>query len=276
MKFTGSYLRRGRDQGPLGEVTESGSSGVRRIGRSVPHHERDQANELLVFELNAVLDGMEHDRAELRGQFSKAQRDTLLQPIKPYRVSKDGKGFSHVEAYEIKAHLNRLFGFEGWSTEVRALDCIFETETDGKWTACYLCTMTLVICEADGTALKRSMDASTGDATNQKSRADAHDLAVKSAVSGALKRCATALGDQFGLVSMHKGSMDALVKRVIPYEEPEAYDHYHIVCPDDPERPPTPCASYHPGWSHEQWVDHIRTNKSPEGLEKAKQALSNG
>lgn len=148
--------------------------------------------------------------------FSKAQRDTLLQPIKPYRVSKDGKGFSHVEAYEIKAHLNRLFGFEGWSTRIDSLTCIFETENDGKWTVAYLCQMTLAIGE--NFRAKMSSDASTGDATNQPSRADAHDLAVKSAVSGALKRCATALGDQFGLSLYAKGSMEPLVKRVIPYE----------------------------------------------------------
>lgn len=149
--------------------------------------------------------------------FSKVQRDTLLQPIKPHRVSKDGKGFSHVEAYEIKAHLNRLFGFEGWSTHIDSLSCFMEDGgdrgPDSKWTVGYLCTMTLTVGD------KTSSDASTGDATNQKSRADAHDLAVKSAVSGALKRCATALGDQFGLSLYAKGSMEALVKRVIPYEE---------------------------------------------------------
>jgi recombination DNA repair RAD52 pathway protein len=146
-------------------------------------------------------------------ELSKAQRDTLLQPIKPHRVSKDGKGFSHVEAYEIKAHLNRLFGFEGWSTEIESLTCIFETETEKGWTAAYLCQMTLAVGD------KFSADASTGDATNQRSRSDAHDLAVKSAVSGALKRCATAWGDQFGLSLYAKGSMEPLVKRVIPYEE---------------------------------------------------------
>ena len=157
--------------------------------------------------------------------FSKAQRDTLLQPIKPYRVGKDGKGFSHVEAYEIKAHLNRIFGFEGWSTTIDSLTVVFEEPAEWsasetpKWTVAYLCSMTLSVFSEDGVLVKQSSDASTGDATNQKTRSDAHDLAVKSAVSGALKRCATALGDQFGLSLYAKGSMEALVKRVIPYED---------------------------------------------------------
>ena len=134
-------------------------------------------------------------------------------------MSKDGKGFSHLESYEVKAHLNRLFGFEGWSTKIDALTPLFEDENEGKWTVGYLCSMSLAINSPDGFQVKVSSDASTGDATNQRSRADAHDLAVKSAVSGALKRCATALGDQFGLSLYAKGSMDALVERVIPYEE---------------------------------------------------------
>jgi recombination DNA repair RAD52 pathway protein len=155
-------------------------------------------------------------------EFTDEQRKILLQPIKPHRVSKDGKGFSHVEAYEIKAHLNRLFGFEGWSTQIDSLTCIFETESEKGWTAAYLCTMTLYVNSVHGVMhIKESADASTGDAQNQRSRADAHDLAVKSAVSGALKRCATALGDQFGLSLYNRGSLEPLVGRVIPYEEPQ-------------------------------------------------------
>lgn len=152
------------------------------------------------------------------GEFSNKQREILLEPIKPFRVSKDGKGFSHLESYEVKAHLNRIFGFEGWSTDIDSLSLLFEDEKDGKWTVGYICVMSLSVNSPDGHHVKVSADASTGDATNQRSRADAHDLAVKSAVSGALKRCATAFGDQFGLSLYNKGSMEALVKRVIPYE----------------------------------------------------------
>lgn len=153
-----------------------------------------------------------------RGTFSDRQRAILLEPIKPHRVSKDGKGFSHLEAFEVKAHLTRVFGFEGWDTRIDSLSLLFEDVSEGKWTVGYLCQMTLSVY-GDGLVAKSVSDASTGDATNQRSRADAHDLAVKSAVSGALKRCATSLGDQYGLSLYAKGSMEALVKRVIPYEE---------------------------------------------------------
>jgi hypothetical protein len=51
---------------------------------------------------------------------------------------------------------------------------------------------------------------SCGDAQNQV-RHDAHDLALKSAVSLAVKRACTPLGDQFGLSLYNKGQLEALV-----------------------------------------------------------------
>lgn len=154
-----------------------------------------------------------------RGQFTDAQREVLLRPIMPGRVSKDGKGFSHVEAYEIIAHLNRIFGFEGWGKEVTDLSLVFESETSMKngnpgWTVCYRATVKLVI-HNDGNYVRKE-DSSTGDAT-QPSRADAHDLALKSAISVALKRAAKDLGDQFGLSLYAKGSLEPLVRKVVPY-----------------------------------------------------------
>lgn len=162
-----------------------------------------------------------------RGTFSDRQRAILLEPIKPHRVSKDGKGFSHLEAFEVKAHLTRVFGFEGWDTRIDSLTCILDeavewTTKEGQkrsgFDVAYLCALTLTLY-GDGLVAKEVSDAATDVASHQPTRADAHDLAVKSAVSGALKRCATSLGDQYGLSLYAKGSMEALVKRVIPYEE---------------------------------------------------------
>lgn len=149
---------------------------------------------------------------------TKAQRDILLTGIKPDRVKTDNKGMSYLEGYEIIAHLNRVFGFDGWDKHVTSLEQVFEHGdpelASSRWTVCYRATVRLVI--NGGEIIKE--DASTGSAQNQPSRADAHDLAVKSAVTGALKRAAVDLGDQFGLSLYRKGSTDPLVKRVIPYE----------------------------------------------------------
>lgn len=147
------------------------------------------------------------------------QREILLQPIKPDRVKVDNKGMSYLEGYEVEAHLNRLFGFEGWSKHVTGLDLVFEeSEERGArtgWWACYRCTVRLVV---NGGEIIRE-DVATGTASNQPDRAAAHDLAVKSATTNTLKRAAKSLGDQFGLSLYRNGSTDPLVKRVIPYEK---------------------------------------------------------
>lgn len=166
---------------------------------------------------------------EIRGQFTQAQRDTLLKPIQPHRVAKDNKGMSYVEGYEIQAHLNRLFGFEGWDKEILRLDLLLDDSKPDPdknnrlgWYVTYLCQIRLTVRSVYGHLVKIVEEAGTGSATNQPIHADAHDLALKSAITDALKRCAKDLGDQFGLGLYNKGSLNALVHRVIPYESSEA------------------------------------------------------
>lgn len=145
----------------------------------------------------------------------------LLAPIKEHRVGRDGKNFSHVEAYELRAHLNRILGFARWSEDVTTQECVFESSEvkTGKsnreyiaWTVCYRSLVRLTVCAPDGTVLATYTEGATGDAQNQPSRADAHDLAAKTSASQAFKRCCMNLGDSFGLSLYRKGSLEALVK----------------------------------------------------------------
>lgn len=146
----------------------------------------------------------------------------LLKPINARRVGRDGKGFSHVEAYDIRAHLNRIFGFGRWSDSVTSADLVFEDRNEGekptdkvKWSVCYRAIVRVSVCAPDGTLLAFYEDGATGEAKNQPSRGDAHDLALKTALSQALKRAAVNLGDQFGLSLYNKGSLKALVGAVL-------------------------------------------------------------
>lgn len=147
--------------------------------------------------------------------FTRAQVDTLLKPIKPRRVLK-AQGQSHVAAFDVIAHLNRVFGFGGWSKEIVSLDLAHErTEADDKgkprcWVT-YRCVMRLTVKDPEGRVVFVTDDAATGSAQNMPSVADAHDFAAKNAVSYALKRCAKDLGDQFGLSLYNKGQESALV-----------------------------------------------------------------
>lgn len=156
----------------------------------------------------------------------------LLAPINPSRVLADPRGNSHVSQQDVTAHLSRIFGFGNFDTEVLTLELVFEEPRlpaptgDGthdnplvvprishstRWDVCYRCRFRLTVKNFDGSVLAFYEDASCGDAQNQN-RQDAHDLAMKSAISTAKKRCAINLGDQFGLSLYNKGQLSALVR----------------------------------------------------------------
>ena len=171
-----------------------------------------------------------------RGELSPAQIGLLLRGIDPMRVGKDGKGFAHVEAWDIRRHLIRVFGFGGHDTDMLEATLISETSEmkrkRGKggqeygdpyeaWTVIYRVAVRLTV-KVDGVVLGQWHGVATGDASNQPSRADAHDLALKTADSQALKRAATNLGDQFGLSLYNKGRMDPVVQGSYAYLKPKA------------------------------------------------------
>lgn len=139
----------------------------------------------------------------------------LLRAINPLRVGKDGKGHAHVQAYECRAHLNRILGFARWSEELTDLSPIFESENANRWTVAYRATIKVTINAPSGKVLAVYAEASTGEAINQPSRGDAHDLALKTAQSQAFKRCLVNLGDQFGNSLYARGSTKALTGRTL-------------------------------------------------------------
>ena len=135
--------------------------------------------------------------------FNAEQYAYLLRPINEKRVHKDGKGKRHVQAYDVRAELIRAFGFGNFSIETVGIHLISATENGNRWTVLYRADVRLTVRSADGREC-RYEDSATGDAINQPGVADAHDLAIKKALSQALKRCAVNLGDQFGLALYNK------------------------------------------------------------------------
>jgi len=162
------------------------------------------------------------------GYLLPAQQEQLLKPINPNRVHKDGRGFSHLEAWDIRAHLNRIFGFANWSAEVVDLQLAFEEtgKSEGRWNVCYRATVKLEVNSPEGYPLATYTEAAAGDATNYPSRAEAHDQAIKTAESQALKRAAVNLGDQFGLSLYRDGTTQAVVGKTLVQEldEPIPYE----------------------------------------------------
>jgi Rad52/22 family double-strand break repair protein len=156
------------------------------------------------------------------GHLNDKQREILLRPLNPSRVL-SAQGQSHLPAYDVEAHLTRVFGFEGWDREITDLWLIHETGTEKNgrvgWTVTYGCRLRLTVRDPSGAVVKTTDGAATGSANNLPSRGDAHDFAMKNADSYALKRAAKAWGDQFGLSLYNKGSVKPLVKTVVAYGE---------------------------------------------------------
>ena len=166
---------------------------------------------------------------------TRPQVDALLHPIAGARVSKNREGLSHVEAYDVRRRLTNIFGFGGWSGEVIGMELIGELPTMvGKGdkqkpgvTVGYRCTYRLTIHATDAVYTETA----AGDGTmGENSRWDAHDFAMKTAESQALKRCAINLGDQFGLSLYNKGSLAPLVVYVLG-EDPAKWTPEGIVRP---------------------------------------------
>ncbi|MDN3056207.1 Rad52/Rad22 family DNA repair protein [Streptomyces sp. SRF1] len=134
------------------------------------------------------------------------QVKTLFAPINPGRVQ-NLRGQSHLEAWDVRRWLNRVFGFGGWADETLELACVAQVEINpGRWTVIYRAQVRLTVKTTDGRVLTTYDDAAMGDSRNQPALGDAHDQAMKTALSQALKRCAHNLGDQFGLSLYNDGS----------------------------------------------------------------------
>src|SRR5690242_11805411 len=114
------------------------------------------------------------------GQLSPAQVAFLLKGIGENRIGRDGKGFSHVEAWDIRRYLIRVFGFGGFDTDLIEMALVHERgeqrqkrnggDTYTAWTVVYRVAMRLTV-KVDGKELGHWHGVATGDASNQPSLA---------------------------------------------------------------------------------------------------------
>jgi recombination DNA repair RAD52 pathway protein len=147
------------------------------------------------------------------------QYDFLTSALNEKRV-KHVQGQAHLEAWDVRRHLIRCFGFAGWDFIQVTCDLIADKVVPAdrpggreRYTVIYRYVGRLIVKASDGYPLAVYEDGAVGEAVNQPSLGDAHDLALKSAISGALKRCAVNLGDQFGLSLYRDGSVAPVVQR---------------------------------------------------------------
>lgn len=156
------------------------------------------------------------------------QVDALLRPLNATRVAHrnvSGKQLSYLEAWDVKRCLIRVFGFARFDSEVETEEHVGDFPYLGGsdkvtemlevvWRA----RVRLTIRDQHGAHLATYSEGAVGSATvraDSPSKGDAHDNALKTAASDALKRCAINLGTQFGLSLYDNGSRVDVVGNTI-------------------------------------------------------------
>jgi hypothetical protein len=141
--------------------------------------------------------------------FTTEQIDVLLQGISPSRVAVMD-GMSHLE------------GFGRWDeVALEPTEMLYAEETvtrAGKpaFKVAYRASRRIIIRDQEGNVMCSHDGSAVGESIMPDfKRGDCHDMAIKTAETQALKRCAINLGDQFGLALYRKGATDALVRKVV-------------------------------------------------------------
>jgi hypothetical protein len=176
-------------------------------------------------------------------RFTAPQLRLLHRAVDPKRIGKDDKGFAHMQAWDIKRYLLRVFGFAGYDTENRELALVREIETPNgnrsKWTVVYRAQVRLIVKDVQGRELGHWDGEAAGAGNNLPNLADAHDMGMKTASSQAFKRAATHLGDAFGL-SLYNDGSPAPVVNFSAAHPPEQWEKVAAPLPEPDDAPVRP------------------------------------
>lgn len=156
--------------------------------------------------------------SELNSNLAPGQLEALQAPLHMDQVSSresfGGNKLDYLEGWAAIENANRVFGFDGWEYEVlstsptHAYD--FETKTGKKMSA--VCYTAMVRVRALGCT--RS-DVGYGNGMGPEGKGEEHELAIKEAVTDALKRALRSFGDQFGntLYNKEKTKRNVLARK---------------------------------------------------------------
>ncbi|MCL5108040.1 MAG: RAD52 family DNA repair protein [Chloroflexi bacterium] len=127
--------------------------------------------------------------------------DLLAQPLDPKIVAqrKGGKGqtVSYLEGYQAINQANRIFGYGRWGAEVVGPVAYREvTRTDKRTGETVTHGMYWAVVRVQARGCEPRSDVGCAFAADDSP--DAHDTAVKAAVTDAIKRALRQMGDQFG------------------------------------------------------------------------------
>ena len=125
----------------------------------------------------------------------------LQEPLNPSVIVKPSGSFGpkgdYIEGWHAINEANRIFGFDAWSYTTEFQKVCQTTNEKGNIEIGYICKCTLRV----GGVERQDIGYGSGAA---KKEGDAHEGAVKEAVTDALKRCLRTFGNPFGLALYDK------------------------------------------------------------------------
>lgn len=146
------------------------------------------------------------------------QYTALIQPLDSAAVQKNESGQSYLPQWDIRARLNRHFGFGRYDIEILDKNLVVDSRGAEFVYVVYEVTVRLTIRDQHGRKLAQWDDVAAADATGYKNGTpkqltlgQAYHTAQASAVAAALRRCAVNLGDQYGLSLYNDGSLNPVV-----------------------------------------------------------------
>lgn len=138
--------------------------------------------------------------------FTEEQKQALAAPLDRKHVktrTQANRSLSYIEGWHAIAEANRIFGFDGWTREMLAIDCVNCAERKvGKdkrdgWCVTYTARVRVTVdgIVREGFGVGHGIDADLGQC---------HESAGKEAETDAMKRAFMTFGNQFGLALYDK------------------------------------------------------------------------
>jgi DNA repair and recombination protein RAD52 len=144
--------------------------------------------------------------------FTLEQKAALAAPLSRSNVkarTQAGRQVSYVESWLAISEANRIFGFDGWSSETVEIKCVSERERrigkepnakDG-WGVSYTAKVRVVAFAGDSLVVREGVGAGHGIDVDL---GQAHESAIKEAESDSRKRAFMTFGNPFGLALYDK------------------------------------------------------------------------
>lgn len=141
------------------------------------------------------------------------------------RVGFGSSRVAYIEGWRAINLANQIFGYNGWSTEVKSVVVDFLDERQGKF--CVGCTAIVRVTLSNGTFRE---DIGYGTVENERRKAAAFERAKKSAVTDALKRSLRSFGNALGNCLYDKSFLAKIDK--VKFDPPD-FDENNLFRPSD-------------------------------------------